>query len=134
MKRNYDDIIGLAHHVSKTRPQMSMLDRAAQFSPFAALTGYGDAIDETGRWTDSRTELSEDEKEALDRTQQALLEKAGQHPEIRIVFFRKDRKKQGGQYTEVHGTLKKIDEIERVLILTDGTRIALEDIRQITEQ
>ncbi len=134
MRGKYDDIIDLPHPVSQTRPRMSMLDRAAQFSPFAALTGYGDAINETGRWTERKAELSEEEKQELDRSQQALLEKGTQHPEIRIVFFCKDQKKQGGKYTEVCGRLKKIDAIERVLILMDGTRIALEDIREIAEQ
>ena len=80
MKDQYDDIINLPHHVSKTRPQMSMVDRAAQFSPFAALTGYDAAIKETGRLTDEKVNLSEEEKEALDRKQQILMEWLGDHP------------------------------------------------------
>ena len=95
MKDQYDDIINLPHHVSKTRPQMSMLDRAAQFSPFAALTGYDAAIKETGRLTDEKVNLSEEEKEALDRKQQILLEKLADHPAITVIFFVPDEKKIG---------------------------------------
>ena len=87
MKDQYDDIINLPHHVSKTRPQMSMVDRAAQFSPFAALTGYDAAIKETGRLTDEKVNLSEEEKEALDRKQQILMEWLGDHPALTITFF-----------------------------------------------
>lgn len=134
MKANYDDIINMPHHVSKTRAQMSMIDRAAQFSPFAALTGYGDAIDETGRWTDRKLELSEDEKEHLDRTQQMLLEKAESQPEIEITYFKKDAKKQGGEYVTVCGKLKKINEEERVLMLLDGMQIPLDDIWELQEK
>lgn len=94
MKDQYDDIINLPHHVSKTRPQMSMVDRAAQFSPFAALTGYDAAIKETGRLTDEKVNLSEEEKEALDRKQQILMEWLGDHPALTITFFVPDEKSQ----------------------------------------
>ena len=86
-KTNYEDIINLPHHVSSKRPQMSMLDRAAQFSPFAALTGYDDAIHETGRLTDEKIDLSEEEKEALDRKQQFLMERLGGHPALTVTYF-----------------------------------------------
>ena len=86
------DIINLSHHVSKTRPQMPMLDRAAQFSPFAALTGYDDAIHETGRLTDEKIDLSEEEKEALDRKQQILMERLGDHPCSDRYLLRSSRK------------------------------------------
>ena len=85
-KTNYEDIINLPHHVSSKRPQMPMLDRAAQFSPFAALTGYDDAIHETGRLTDEKIDLSEEEKEALDRKQQILMERLGDHPALTVWF------------------------------------------------
>ena len=109
MKDQYDDIINLPHHVSKTRPQMSMVDRAAQFSPFAALTGYDAAIKETGRLTDEKVNLSEEEKEALDRKQQILMEWLGDHPALTITFFVPDEKKSGGAYMTKSGNLKKID-------------------------
>ena len=86
-KANYDDIINLPHHVSSKRPQMPMLDRAAQFSPFAALTGYDDAIHETARLTNDKVDLSEEEKETLDMKQQILLEKLSDHPALTITYF-----------------------------------------------
>lgn len=134
MKDQYDDIINLPHHVSKTRPQMSMVDRAAQFSPFAALTGYDAAIKETGRLTDEKVNLSEEEKEALDRKQQILMEWLGDHPALTITFFVPDEKKSGGEYMTKSGNLKKIDEFERVMLLTDGTKIPLDDVVEIESE
>ena len=96
MNTQYDDIIHLPHHVSKTRPQMSMLDRAAQFSPFAALTGYEDAIQETGRLTDERMELSDEDRELLDRKWHYLQEIISDRPEITVTYFVPDEKKAGG--------------------------------------
>ncbi len=134
MKDQYDDIINLPHHVSKTRPQMSMLDRAAQFSPFAALTGYDAAIKETGRLTDEKVNLSEEEKEALDRKQQILLEKLADHPALTVIFFVPDEKKSGGAYVTKRGKLKKIDEFERLMQLADGTKIPLDDVAEIESE
>lgn len=134
MKDQYDDIINLPHHVSKTRPQMSMVDRAAQFSPFAALTGYDAAIKETGRLTDEKVNLSEEEKEALDRKQQILMEWLGDHPALTITFFVPDEKKSGGAYMTKSENLKKIDEFERVMLLTDGTKIPLDDVVEIESE
>ena len=96
MKTQYDDIIHLPHHVSKTRPQMSMLDRAAQFPPFAALTGYEDAIQETGRLTDTKVEIGEEVREELDRKQQYLQDIIADRPEITITYFVPDERKAGG--------------------------------------
>ena len=134
MKDQYDDIINLPHHVSKTRPQMSMLDRAAQFSPFAALTGYDAAIKETGRLTDEKVNLSEEEKEALDRKQQILLEKLADHPALTVIFFVPDEKKSGGAYVTKRGKKKKIDEFERLMQLADGTKIPLDDVAEIESE
>ena len=125
MSDDYKDIINLPHHVSSKRPQMPMLDRAAQFSPFAALTGYDDAIHETGRLTDEKIDLSEEEKEALDRKQQILMERLGDHPALTITYFVPDAKKSGGAYVTKSGNLKKIDEFERLMMLMDGTKIPL---------
>ena len=124
----YEDIINLPHHVSKTRPQMSMLDRAAQFSPFAALTGYDAAIKETGRLTDEKIEMDEDRKTALDMKQTYLIEMLDEQPEISITYFLPDTKKSGGAYVTVTGNLKRFDEYERLLILTDGKKIPMDDI------
>ena len=131
MSDDYKDIINLPHHVSSKRPQMPMLDRAAQFSPFAALTGYDDAIHETGRLTDEKIDLSEEEKEALDRKQQILMERLGDHPALTVTYFVPDAKKSGGAYVTTTGRLKKIDDIEGALILVSGERIVIEDIIEI---
>ena len=133
-KTNYEDIINLPHHISSKRPQMSMLDRAAQFSPFAALTGYDDAIHETGRLTDEKIDLSEEEKEALDRKQQILMERLGDHPSLTVTYFVPDAKKSGGAYVTKNGNLKKIDGFERWMMLTDGTKIPLDDVADIESE
>ena len=115
----YNDIIDLPHHVSATRPRMSMIDRAAQFSPFAALTGY---------LTDERIELSEESHAALDRKQQLLLDNLADRPEVSVTYFVPDEQKSGGTYVTVTGQVKKVDEFERLLILTDGTKIPLNEV------
>lgn len=124
----YSDIIDLPHHVSATRPQMSMIDRAAQFSPFAALTGYDAAIKETGRLTDERIELSEESRAVLDRKQQLLLDNLADHPEVSVTYFVPDERKTGGAYVTVTGQVKKVDDYKRLLLLTDGTKIPLDEI------
>ena len=130
----YDDIIHLPHHVSKTRPQMSLEDRAAQFSPFAALTGYDAAILETGRLTEEKSELGEETQAILDRKQRYLAEIIDTKPEITVTYFVPDEKKSGGAYSTVTGFLKRIDEYERVLMLTDGRKIQLDAILDIESE
>ena len=127
----YEDIINLPHHVSPKRPQMSMQDRAAQFSPFAALTGYEDAIKETGRLTDVKIELSDEDRELLDQKQQSLQEHIGDRPEITITYFVPDEKKSGGAYISISGRMKRVDEYARQFVLTDGKKIPLDDIIDI---
>lgn len=134
MRYDYSDIINLPHHISKTHPQMSMQDRAAQFSPFAALTGYDDAIDETARLTGRRIELSEEAKEILDRKLQYLRDSISDQPEISVTYFVPDEKKDGGEYVTVKGNLKRIDEYERVIIMTDGKKILMEEIMDIESE
>ena len=131
MKNDYSDIIDHPHYVSKTRPQMSELERAAQFSPFAALTGYDAAIQETGRLTDERMEIGEEEKATLDRKQQYLLEIISDKPEITVSYFKPDERKSGGAYVSVTGKLKRLDDVERMLVLTDGKKIPLDDITDL---
>ena len=130
----YDDIIGLPHHVSATRPRMSMIDRAAQFSPFQALTGYGAAIQETGRLTDRKIELSEDERIVLDMKQQILLDNIRECPDVSITYFIPDERKAGGSYVTVTGNVKKIDDYQRLLILTDRAHISLDEIVDIESE
>lgn len=131
MKNDYSDILDHPHYVSKTRPQMSELERAAQFSPFAALTGYDAAISETGRLTDEKIELGEETKALLDMKQQYLLDMISDQPEITVTYFIPDTKKSGGAYVSVTGNLKRIDEYERLMLLTTGEKIPLDDIMDI---
>lgn len=127
----YEDIINLPHHVSPTRPRMSRADRAAQFSPFAALSGYGDAVKETARLTGQRIELDESAKAALDEKLRLLAEVIEDRPETAITYFLPDRKKTGGEYVTVSGRVKRADSVQRELVMTDGTRIPVEDILDI---
>ena len=131
-KHQYDDIINLHHHVSRNRERMSVLDRAAQFAPFAAVTGFDSAIKETARLTDKRIELDEAAKTILDEKLRIVQEQLSRHQEIEVVFFRPDEKKAGGTYISMMGIVKKIDGYERVVLTQDGTRIPIEEIIDIT--
>ena len=124
----YEDILHLPHHVSKTRPQMPMSDRAAQFSPFAALTGYDEAIDETARLTDSRLVMSDEALSVLDAKFRLLMEKMDEEPEVKIIYFKPDEKKAGGAYLSLRGVVKSVDEVGRMIVLRDGTRLSMDDI------
>ena len=132
MTDRYNDIINLPHHVSSTRAPMSMQDRAAQFSPFAALVGYDDAIRETGRLTDQKIELGEEQLSVLNRKYQILTQHLSDHPEVTIVYFEPDKFKSGGAYLSVTGVVKKIREYEAEIILEDGTVISIESILEIS--
>ena len=129
----YEDIINLPHHISKKHPQMTMESRAAQFAPFAALVGYEDAIEETARLTIKRIELNEEEKNILDMKLQMLKEQMHVqiYPEISIMYFVPDLKKDGGKYIKISGTIKKIDEYKQLLILDDKTQIPISEIISI---
>lgn len=128
---NYDDIINLPHHVSAVRPRMSAIDRAAQFSPFAALTGHGAAISETARLTDARPELDETKKEELDAKLQVIRECLSMQPEIAITYFVPDSRKEGGSYFRAIGTVKKLDDIGHKVIMVNGTSIPMDAIYEI---
>lgn len=132
MTDRYNDIINLPHHVSSTRAPMSMQDRAAQFSPFAALVGYDNAIRETGRLTDQKIELGEEQLSVLNRKYQILTQHLSDHPEVTIVYFEPDKFKSGGAYLSVMGVVKKIREYEAEIILEDGTVISIENILDIS--
>lgn len=141
----YDDMLDLPHHVSFTHPQMPMANRAAQFSPFAALTGYDDQIRETARLTDGRIELSEEEKIRLDERLQMIQEQIdtcannfdAKNTAVSITFFRPDTRKSGGSYSTISGAVKKIDTYKRKIIfyaengISDGDSIAIDDIVEI---
>ena len=128
--RRYDDIIGLPHHVSETHPRMSRLDRAAQFAPFAALTGLDAAMGETARRTEARIELDENALEELDRRFRELGQRA-EETAVAVTYFRPDGKKAGGAYLTAEGILRRIDTTARLLILADGTKIPLKDVAEL---
>ncbi len=128
MMGRYDDIINLPHHVSKNHLQMPMADRAAQFSPFAALTGHHAMIEETERLTEERIELDEREQEAIALQLRQLKEKAEERPEVAIRFFLPDGRKAGGSYHTVTGRVKKVDEYGKRVVMEDGTVVPMEDI------
>ena len=131
MSKSYDDIINLPHHVSKKRPQMSMADRAAQFSPFAALTGHDEAIRETARLTDDRIDLDEGELEILNMRFQLLFDNLDSSPEVTFTWFKPDARKSGGSYETIHGTVKKIDHQNRLIIMQEQTIIPMDDVVRI---
>lgn len=128
----YDAILDLPHKQSRKRPHMSLAERAAQFAPFAALTGYDDAIAETGRLTDAKVELSEESLEALDQKFQLLTAQLDQsleeRPEVVFTYFLPDNKKSGGAYVKKRGVIKKLDDCARVITLRDGTQIQVGDV------
>ena len=124
----YDDILDLPHPTSKKHPRMSIAARAAQFAPFAALTGYGDAIKETARLTDQQLELDENEKALLNEKLLLLYQHLKEHPLVTITFFVPDTKKAGGSYQTITGSVKKLQGYERRLIMTDGTIIPIDSI------
>lgn len=128
---DYEDIINLPHHVSATRPQMSMMDRAAQFSPFAALTGYDAAIKETARLTDQKIELDDYEKEEINDKIQLIAEHLGEDFEVVITYFQPDGKKAGGAYVDALGVVKKIGEYERMIVFREGRKVPIDDILEI---
>ena len=131
MKKQYDDILHLPHHVSKIRPQMSMQDRAAQFSPFAALTGYDAAIKETGRLTVGKVEMDEEALSTLNTKFRILVDSMNDKPEVTFTYFKPDKRKAGGAYVEVTGMVKKIDDFERLIVMQDGTKLPMDDILDI---
>lgn len=126
----YEDIIALPHHVSVSHPQMALADRAAQFSPFAALTGYEDAIDESARLTEEQIELDENAREELDEKLRQIRECGEAHPEITVTYFQKDARKDGGAYVTLTDRVKKIDEYARMISFMDGTVVRIENILQ----
>lgn len=128
----YDDIINLPHHVSPKRAKMSLKDRAAQFGSFEALTGHSDAISETGRLTYEKIELSDYAIEVLNSKLMYIKEKINLMPEITLIYFEKDHKKNGGKYISHTGKVKKINEYSREIIFDDGVRVFAGDIYDIS--
>jgi len=131
MNKNYDDIINMPHFVSKKHPQMSIEARSAQFAPFAALTGYEDAVKETARLTDERIEIDDGLKQILNNKLQFILENIDLKTEIVFTYFVYDKKKLGGKYIDKKGIVKKIDMINHSIILYDKSKIDINEIINI---
>ncbi len=127
----YDDIINLKHHTSSRYPRMSIYKRAVQFAPFAALTGYSEAIKETARLTHKKIEISEDMKKIIDMKLQIIDEHIKERPEIKIMYFEEDKMKAGGEYIEYTGNLKRLDMLKQVMIFTGGLKVNINNIFDI---
>ena len=134
MTHQHDDILHLPHPTSAKHPRMPIGDRAAIFSPFAALTGHSAAIAETARLTEQKIQLDEDRRSELDEKQRMLEEVIARQPEVTVTWFRPDDKKDGGSYVTTTGNLKRTDGVDRVMVMTDGTRIPLDDIIEIESE
>ena len=134
MKGPYDDIIALPHPISGRHRRMSAVDRAAQFAPFAALTGYAAAVKETARETEAFMELAEDEAAALDRQLRLLEERVQNRPWVVLTCFQPDQRKAGGAYVEVQGRVKRLDSTAGTITLEDGREIPINYILEIKEQ
>lgn len=129
--KEYGDIINLPHPESRKHKRMSMRDRAAQFSPFAALTGHDAAIKETARLTDAFVDLDETMKAGLDDKLALILEKLDEKPQVTITYFQKDERKAGGSYEVAEGWIRKVDFYERVIVMGDRSRISLDNVADI---
>ena len=127
----YDDMIGLGHHISKTHPPMARIKRAAQFASFDALTGFGAAIQEAGRETEEKLELSEDMIDMIDARFAVVQQHIKEQPNIAVTYFLPDDKKSGGRYVTVSGNVRMLDGIEHAIIMADRTKIPIEDVRYI---
>ncbi len=127
----YDDIIHLPHPVSQGRSRMTNADRAAQFSPFAALTGFDGVIAETARLTESGMELDDMEKERLNHTLREIQQRIHTQPEVSLTWFRCDQRKAGGAYLCVTGHVKKLDVYSNTILLTDGRAIPIQEITEL---
>jgi len=129
--KNYDDIINMPHYVSKKRPQMPMENRAAQFAPFSALTGYSDKIKETSRIVDKKIDLSDEEKNTINEKILLLRDNIKDNTQVSITYFIKDKKKDGGSYITTIDIIKKIDMYNKLIILESGIKILFDDVYNI---
>lgn len=131
MKRNYDDIINLPRHISDKHPHMSVHDRAAQFAPFAALTGHSEAVSETARYVDKKIDLGEDAIKDIQDALNYIQERISQSPQVTITYFVADGRKQGGRYITESTTVKEINDLEQLIYLDNGVRIKYDNIYEI---
>ena len=124
----YEDIVNLPPHISKKHPQPTMMDRAARVAPFAAITGYEEMVLEEARVTEERIDLDEGALSLLNEKLNMIQEFLDEEPEIKITYFEPDKKKTGGAYVSITGVVKRIDEYEHLVIMTDGKKIRIDDI------
>ena len=127
----YEDIVNLPRHISKIHPQATMADRAARFSPFAAISGYEDMVKEAARVTEERIDITDATKELLNEKLNMIIEFLDEEPEVTITYFEPDKKKDGGAYISITGTVKRIDEYERFVLMSDDKKIRIEEIYAI---
>ena len=127
----YDDIINLPHHQSSKRPHMNNHQRAAQFAPFAALTGYDSAIDETARLTDQKLELTDEQADHLNAQIQRIIENITDKPQVEITYFVPDNRKSGGEYMTVTGSVRRVDDHNREIVFVDGMTVKFDDVWNI---
>ena len=127
----YEDIVNLPRHISKVHPQATMADRAARFSPFAAISGYEDMVKEAARVTEERIDITDATKELLNEKLNMIVEFLDEEPEVTITYFEPDKKKDGGAYISITGTVKKIDEYERIVLMSDDKKIRIDEIYAI---
>ena len=125
---DYEDIINLPHHTSRKHPRMERAMRACQFAPFSALTGHEDAVKETARLTDREIMLDEYEILKINDELSKVIQNISEKPKVRVTYFKPDQKKTGGEYATVEGRVKKIDEFDKVLVMSDGEKIKIESI------
>ena len=127
----YEDIVNLPPHISKKHPQPSMMDRAARFAPFAAITGYEEMVLEEARVTEEQIHLDEDAVALICEKINMIQEFIDEEPEVKITYFEPDKKKTGGTYITITGTPKRVDEYEQLLIMNDGKKIKLDSIYRL---
>lgn len=127
----YEDIVNLPRHISKVHPQATMADRAARFSPFAAISGYEDMVKEVARVTEERIDITDATKELLNEKMNMIIEFLDEQPEVTITYFEPDKKKDGGAYVSITGTVKRIDEYERIVLMSNDKKIRIDEIYAI---
>ena len=130
----YEDIVNLPPHISKKHPQPTMMDRAARFAPFAAITGYEEMVLEEARTTEERIELDEDALLQLNKKLNLLRESLSEEPEVTVTYFEPDLRKSGGAYVSITGIVRKVDEYEGTIVLRDGTKVNIDEIKNIQSE
>lgn len=130
----YEDIVNLPPHISKKHQQPSMMDRAARFAPFAAITGYEEMVLEEARVTEERVDLDEGALSLLNEKLNMIREFLDEEPEVTITYFEPDKKKSGGAYISITGIVKRIDEYEHLVIMKDGAKIFIDSIYDLQSE